>query len=108
MIIGDNVIIWASKNGGITIGDNTQIAAHTYIIDCDHGIKKDELINKQPLISKKIEIGNDVWIGANCTILKGSIIENGAVIGAKSLVNNHLPAYSINVGIPAKTIKYRE
>jgi acetyltransferase-like isoleucine patch superfamily enzyme len=34
-------------------------------------------------------------------------IGNGAIIGANSLVNKDIPAYSINVGSPAKIIRYR-
>ena len=36
--IGQDVLMYASAKGGITIGDDVMIAAHSYIIDCDHGI----------------------------------------------------------------------
>ena len=60
------------------------------------------------MVSGKIYIGNDVWIAENCTILKGSIINDGAVIGAKSLVNGEINSFGVAVGVPAKVIKYRE
>lgn len=113
--IGDNVdirnntIIYSSaKGGGVTIGSNTMIAAHCYIIDMDHGIKKNPIIQDQENTSLPILIGSDVWIAASCTILKGSIINDGAIIGAMSLVKGEIGENSIAVGIPAKVLKYRQ
>lgn len=105
--IGNSTIIYASKNGGVTIGDNSLIAAQSYIIDMDHGIQKDVLVRNQPNTFSSVNIGSDVWIAANATILKGSKIGDGAVIGAKALVKGEIPKNSIAVGIPAKVIKYR-
>lgn len=81
--IGNGTILYASKNGGITIGDDTRIAAQSYIIDMDHGMKKGSKMSGQENTVEPIFIGNDVWIAANCTILKGSTIGDGAVIGAE-------------------------
>lgn len=105
--IGQNVIIYADKNGGVTIGNHTIIAAQTYIIDTNHSISKGELISKQKLVSSPIYIGKDVWIGADCTIIKGAYISDGAVIGAKTLVNGFIEVDAVAVGVPAKIIKYR-
>ena len=55
----------------------------------------------------RISIGSDVWIGNNVVILDGAKIGDGAVVGAGSLVKGELPPYSINAGVPAKTIRYR-
>ena len=66
------------------------------------------LIREQEHITEKVKIGNDVWIGANCTILKGVAINDGAVIGAGSVVVNDIPEYAIAVGNPAIVKKYRE
>lgn len=114
IVIGDNVdigngtVIYASKTGGVTIGNNTNIAAQCYIIDMDHGIKDGELICNQENTVEKVTIGSDCWIDANVTVLKGSKIDNGAIIGAKSLVKANVPENSISIGIPSKIIKYRE
>lgn len=105
--IGYNTIIFSTKTGGVYIGNDVSIAANCYIIDSNHGVIKDKLIREQKLVSGKISIEDDVWIAENCTILKNSIIRQGAVIGAKSLVNGEIGSYSIAVGIPAKIIKER-
>lgn len=54
-----------------------------------------------------LEIGNDVWIGNNVMILDGVKIGEGAVVGAGAIVTKDIEPYSINVGIPARKIKYR-
>lgn len=107
--IGSGTIIYASKNGGgVHIGNNTMIAAQCYIIDTDHGIGANELIRNQGNTVSRIDIGEDVWIAAGCKILKGSKINNGAVIGAAAVVNGEIPSNAIAVGIPAKVKKFRE
>jgi len=66
-----------------------------------------------------IIVGNDVWIANRCTILGGVTIEDGAVIGAGSVVRSkiwdnyykvwrrNVPAYSIVFGNPAQVLSYR-
>ncbi len=106
--IGTGTIIYASKNGGgVSIGKDTMIAGQCYIIDTDHGIKAGERINQQEYTVAPIIIGQDVWIAAGVKVLKGSVIEDGAIIGAQSLVKGHITSDSIAVGIPAKIIKKR-
>ena len=108
IVIGDNVdigngtVIYASKSGGVTIGNNTNIAAQCYIIDMDHGIKEGELICNQENTVEEVTIGSDCWIAAGCKVLKGSHIKDGTVIGALSLVKGEIPENAIAFGIPAK------
>lgn len=106
--IGNNVVINATKGSSVTIGDFTIIAANTYIIDCNHNIKKDKLIQEQGVAMSPVLIGKDVWIGASCVIGMGVTIHDGALIGANSFVNKNIPEYSIAVGSPAKVIRKRE
>lgn len=55
-----------------------------------------------------IIIENDAYIGANCTILPGSKIGEGAVVGANALVKGTLEPWTIYVGSPCKAIGKRE
>jgi acetyltransferase-like isoleucine patch superfamily enzyme len=96
-------------HGGLTIGRNTAIGAHTIIVPANHGFKQpDRPIHVQPLTKKGITIGEDVWIGAGCKVLDGVRIGNGAVIGAGSVVTRDIDAYSIAFGVPAKIVRRRE
>lgn len=60
-----------------------------------------------PTCKGDIVIENDVWIGAKSTIMSGVKIQNGAVVGAGSVVTKDVPPYAIVVGNPAKIVKYR-
>lgn len=106
--IGQGTVIYSSKEGGVQIGAHSMIAAQCYIIDTDHGISAAKLISEQPNSVSPISIGEDVWIAAGVKILKGSVINDGAVIGASSLVKGSIESNAIAVGIPAKIKKYRE
>lgn len=52
-------------------------------------------------------IGHDVWIGFDATFMPGVRVGNGAIIGAKSVVTNDVPPYSIVGGNPARVIRSR-
>ena len=106
--IGVGTIIFSCKR--VYIGDDTIIAGQCYIIDSNHSIDKNMVIQKQSLKTavEGIFIGKDVWIGAQCFILKGAKINNGAVIGAQSLVNKEIPSYAVAFGTPAEVKSYRK
>ncbi|WP_396625136.1 Vat family streptogramin A O-acetyltransferase [Luteitalea sp.] len=52
-------------------------------------------------------IGNDVWIGYDSLVMPGVHIGNGAIVAARSVVVNDVPAYSVVGGNPARVIKPR-
>lgn len=52
-------------------------------------------------------VGNDVWIGQNVTVLPGTHIGDGAIIGANSVVSGIVDPYTIVVGNPAKVMRKR-
>lgn len=54
-------------------------------------------------------IKNDVWIGDEVMMLGGGIIENGCVIGARSVLppNFRSEPYGIYAGSPARLIRFR-
>lgn len=79
----------------ITIGDRCQIANNVVIVDQDH----DYQAGWGTYRTAPITIGNDVWIGANAVILKGSIIGDGAVIAAGSVVKGEVEPHSLYLGM---------
>lgn len=111
--IGDNSTINSFcillGNGGIKIGNNVHIAPHTIIVSSNHNyIEKEITIDKQGLSNKGITIGNDVWVSANCTVVDGTYIPDGVVIGANSLVKGILEPYKVYAGNPIKLLKERK
>lgn len=55
-------------------------------------------------VESDIVIGEDCWVGANVTILSGTYLGRGSVVGACSLLNKQYPPYAVLVGIPARII----
>ena len=111
--IGDNSAIGArcilvTRNADITIGKNHMMGAFVYIGTGSHQYDiKDIPMNRQPYIAKPVDIEEDVWIGIRATILPGSTIRSGSVIGACSLVTGEIAPYTVAAGTPAKKIKTR-
>lgn len=109
ILIGENVFI---GNGcilvglsSIVIGSDTLIGEYVVIRDQDH-IVASKPIRKSGFLSNSIKIGANCWLGSKVTILRGSSIGDGAVIGAHSLVRGDIPPYTLAVGCPAKVVKH--
>ncbi len=115
VFIGDRVYINSGcvlyTGNGISIGNGSLIAANCVFAPVNHGFKaKDKTILEQGFLPSKggIIIEEDVWIGAGCTILDGTIIRKGAVIGAMSLIRGEIPEYTIWGGNPLVKMGMRE
>jgi acetyltransferase-like isoleucine patch superfamily enzyme len=52
-----------------------------------------------------VSIGAHVWVGQRAMILKGAKIGDNCVVGAGAIVVGTIPANSLCVGVPAKTIR---
>lgn len=100
--IGNGVKLYSQ--GLIEIGKNVVISQGSYICTGSHDYN--DLGFK--LITKQIIIGNNVWIAAEVFVHPGVIIEDGCVIGARSVVNKNLAAWKIYNGFPCILIKERK
>ena len=109
--IGDYVHIASGEE--IIIGDDCLLASKIYISDISHGEYSGATMHTSPSIeprnrnlsTKPVVIGNNVWIGESVSILPGSKIGDGCIIGANSVVNKNIEANCLAVGCPAKVIK---
>jgi len=95
VVIESNCCVWASENSKIIIGENTSIGQNTIIISSNHKFIGKESYKDQPMDEKDVNIAKDVWIGANSVILAGVTIEEGAIIGAGSIIAHDVPEFSI-------------
>lgn len=95
--------------GGLTIGDDVRIAAHTVIVASKHNYADAErTVKDQGTAALGVTIGNDVWVGANATILDGARISTGCVIGAGAVILGETEPYGVYAGVPAKLVKHRQ
>ncbi len=83
----------------MTIGHDCIIAWGGFVTDCDwHQIE-----GQSP--QRDVKIGDHVWLAPNVTILKGTVLEDGCIVGAGSVVSGSFEANSLVAGVPAKAVK---
>lgn len=54
---------------------------------------------------KPVVIEDNVWFGFDCVVLPGVTVGRGSIIGAKTVIREDVPPYSIVVGEPARVIR---
>lgn len=89
----------------ITIGSDCMFSSNISIVTGDsHSILDETGTCINP--SRDIIIGNHVWIGKENTILKGAMVRDNSIIGAKSLVTKTFNEENVIItGNPARIIK---
>ncbi len=104
--VGENVFINAcckfQDQGGITIGNNCLIGHNVTIATLNHDFNPEKRANINP---SPVVIGDNVWIASDSTILPGIKIEDGAIVGAGSVVTKNVEKNTIVAGNPARVIK---
>jgi acetyltransferase-like isoleucine patch superfamily enzyme len=112
--IGDETYLNAGtviySGNGVTLGSCVMVAANCTFAATNHEFERRDV----PMIRQRfrpskggILVEDDVWIGANSVILDGAILRRGCIVGANSVVGGELPPFSINVGAPARFVRWR-
>lgn len=97
-------------NGGrtdarIVIGNDCMFANDVSIILGGHSIfDMERKCNVSIENEKGIILGNHIWLGKNVTVLHGTRIGDGCIVGANSLVNRQVDNNCVIAGNPAKII----
>lgn len=119
MIIGDRTTTNTNDRfsclGGrrLIIGEDVMFSVNIRILSGDghslFDVKTGKNTNSIPEIlspqRKKVVIGDHTWVGMNVTMLAGTNIGSGSVIGANSLVKGVFPNNCAIGGNPAKLLK---
>jgi len=100
--IADGVNLYSQDK--IKIGEFSVISQNTYICCGSHDYRSVSF----DLITRPISIGNNCWLAAGVFIHPGVILPPGVVIGARSVVVNNMPAWSVCAGNPCSFIKHYE
>jgi len=106
-VFGRNIVVNAYLD--VEIGGACIVADMVYVTDFDHVYTdlsvpiKDQGIAKSP-----VRIGSDVWLGTKVSVVRGTVIGDGAIIAANAVVTRDVPAYAIAAGVPARVIRDRQ
>lgn len=100
--LGENC--WIDNISPITIGNHVCISQNALLLTGNHDYTKIDF----PLISNGIHIEDGAWIGAKSIVLGGVTVRTHAVLTISSVANKELDAYFIYQGNPATKIKERK
>jgi len=103
----------------VSIGDYCLISWNTVFMDTTRmpttaTARRNELVAAAAREPRRIEsattarpirIGRNVWIGFDACILPGVTVGEGSVVGARSVVVENVPPFSVAVGNPARIIR---
>jgi virginiamycin A acetyltransferase len=76
-------------------------------VACTSGSELPNVDAPAALSERPITIGNDVWVGDSVSVVGGTSIADGCVIGSKSVVRGETVPYGVYVGNPARLIRLR-
>jgi len=107
--VGPYVRLWASPNAKLVVHDEVMIGPGASIFTSLRGLKDlDTPIMKQPWTEADVTIGKGAALFANVVVLCGVTIGEGAVIGAGSIVTDHVAPFAVMAGAPARMIRSRK
>ena len=100
VFINNGVLIVARD--AVIIGWRCLIGNDVIIMDSNQHTPENIKAKDEPRI---VVIGSDVWIGSRAIILPGVHIQDGAVIGAGSVVTKNVPGKTLVAGNPAREVR---
>ena len=105
--IGDNTWIgeevWIDNLASVTIGSNACLSQGALLLTGSHNYKKTSF----NLITGSIILEDGAWIGAKAVVNQGITVHSHAVLTTGSIANKNLEAYSIYQGNPAVKVRDR-
>ncbi|WP_196805266.1 acyltransferase [Butyrivibrio sp. NC3005] len=99
-----NEFCYLDGRGGIIIEDNSSISVFSRIISASHDLQSEDFAYQD----HQIKIHDHVFLGAGATVLEGSELDSGCVVGAGAVAKGHLEANTIYYGNPLIKGKKRE
>ena len=100
--IGERVLVYSL--GPVRIGARATVSHNAHLCAGSHDYRDPRL----PLLRLPIEIGAEAWVCAQAFVGPGSVVEEGAVVGAAAVLNGRVEAWTVVAGNPAVFVKRRE
>lgn len=88
----------------VTLGHHATVSQYSHLCTASHDYNKIEM----PLMSAPIVIGDHVWVTADVFIGPGVMVNEGAVVGARSTVTRNIESWTVVVGSPPKIVAHRD
>jgi acetyltransferase-like isoleucine patch superfamily enzyme len=92
----------------VEVGAATIVADWVYVCDFDH--RFDDItvpIKDQGIAKTPVRIGPDCWLGTKVTVLRGSVVGEGCVLAAHTVVRGEVPPFSVVGGVPGRVLADR-
>jgi acetyltransferase-like isoleucine patch superfamily enzyme len=89
--------------GGILIGDDVAISPDCRILTADH----DPDSPTREYRERSVTIGDRTWLGTGATLLPGTHVADGCVVGGGAVAHGSLDEWAIYVGNPARRTRDR-
>jgi acetyltransferase-like isoleucine patch superfamily enzyme len=104
--VGDNVVVHddvhLDDRGKLTIGDRVSISDDAHVYTHGHDVVDQTAVtNHHTIIEDDARVTFDSMVRAGCKI------GENAIVGAKSIVQQDVPAHHIAAGSPAKSVKIK-
>lgn len=108
--IGENVSIGQDFHitamGELTIGSGTLIVGSVMVTDIDHEYRDiTKPVHEQEFVHSRTAIGKNCFLGMGARIQAGTILGDGCIVGANSVVRGEFPPHCVIVGAPARIVK---
>lgn len=103
--VGDNVFIgygvWINAYGGLDIGSEVMIGPYCTISTANHTKDPNGSYRWGQHSLCKVTLEKGCWLGASVNVLPGATVGSNVVVGAGSVIKNHLIENSVYCGLLA-------
>jgi acetyltransferase-like isoleucine patch superfamily enzyme len=118
LVVGDRVHlsgrVTVAGAGPIEIGDHANISHGATLLSSSDDFAAAAMAG--PLVpdefrrvdTSPVVVGRHAMVGAGAVLLPGATVGEGATIGTLSLVKHAIPPWTVNAGIPARTVGRRD
>jgi len=107
--IGAGVHVWAGQtNGQILLGEDVMIGPNVMITAASYDFNDGSPVTEQPMKEADVTIGRDVWLAYGVVVLPGTVIGDGAIVAANTVVRGSVPKNAIVAGNPMELVGTRQ
>ncbi|WP_135828178.1 acyltransferase [Halorussus halobius] len=104
--VGDNVVVHddvhLDDRGKLTVGDRVSISDSAHVYSHDH-----DVVDQTHVTDYRTVLEDDARITYDAMVQAGVRVGENAIVGAKSVVQDDVPAHHVAVGQPAKSVKVK-